>query len=59
MYTLKVKVYYNEHLQIYDLANFSIEVKECFSSTLDADASIWLDDFYYVRDVAKILTWTP
>ena len=50
---------YDNHPGVEEYATFSIEVKECMSFTLDADASVWLDDFYYVRDVTKTLTWTP
>ena len=58
-YAFEVTVLYDNHPGVEAYASFSIKVKECFSSTLNADTYIWQDDSYSILDGAKSLNWTP
>lgn len=59
IYNFEVVVYYQNHPTIQIIETFQIELEECLSSSLDVDASIWVDDQYYIYQSTKALTWTP
>ena len=58
-YVFKVTVYYDVQPTVNDSTSFQIELRECLASSLDVDASIWLDYHYYIYETLKALSWSP